>query len=1051
MAGRTQKVDARKRRWGYVSALQALRSLWRPTLNLALAAGLIAQTGGCTRSFFRKKADEEVSEVLAQKDKYPMWKIDNWHLPADPRARFADPTDPDHPPMPPDDPAAYAMSPHPQKPGKSGVARIEGTGYLELIAQWDKENREARARAEAQDKKDMEGPPVSEEEEAGPELEAGPMVVAEPQKKNERKAVAKTGPQLGQEAAFEKAPMVSPSPAKPMVNDNQPQDAILAAKERSLLDVTGRPTYLLTLEQAAELAMFNSREYQDQRENLYIAALPVTQERFAFVAQLFAAQEAMRAYSGRETATGQSSNWALNNGTGFSKILPTGALLLLNFSNQTVFNFLNPKNVTSVTNLNFNAIQPLLRGGGEAVALESLTQAERNLLYQIRNYARFRKELYVEIASNNGGAINGSAFQPTGVLSNSGNVSTGLGNSGLNPGTIPIVGLALSSPIVTPNSPGTLALNAALTPAPSGYLNTMLQKIQVYIDQENVDVLCGILLRFRGLLEGDVVGPLQVQSVEQQLLGGRTTLLNDQQDYLMSLDSFKIEIGVPMTLSIEMDDSLMKPLLKQFRKARSIIENEQAALNDANRLITIDQAPQMRTELVRLWQQSGLTKGTTFSGTIRSRLADWEKMSDEDLVGRLKLLKDDVKNLLDRQADLQKLGQHLSVDEEARLKALNRQRDLGNFELNLRQYERTYVVNGKPKTQDSVGWVTGGLGGWLLSRPGERQRIRQFQNVLSAWQKVLVEARDEQWSVVRSTWPDLPRCCVDGVDLVQDDLGRAQKAAAQHALENRLDLMNTRAQLVDAWRQIAIYANALLGIFNVRYNLSASSPVGMAQPLNIGGSGNTNQLVLNTSLPITRLTERNNYRASLIAYGRQRRTLQEAEDLAVQAVSNEVYLLRQYAETYKVQKRQIELAYLTIDRSPESLDAPRDPAAPPGQSRSGVGVDGPAALTQQLLSAQRSLPTAQNGLLSVWISATRTAGLPASQPVSRPGTDAARRTRCLDRRSQGVRLQSQRRSVRRTAAHAGRQRSKGSGTAAGSPNGFGEEVVLHARVGEPAA
>ncbi len=203
------------------------------------------------------------------------------------------------------------------------------------------------------------------------------------------------------------------------------KDAIAEAKERSLLDVTGRPTFLLTLDQAAELAMFNSREYQDQRENLYLAALPVTQERFSFMAQFFAGQEAMRAYTGSTTPEGQSSNWSLNNGTGFSKILPTGALLLLNFSNQTVFNFLNPKQTLSVTTLNFDAIQPLLRGGGEAVALESLTQAERNLLYQIRTYARFRKELYVEIASNNGGSINGSSFQPSGVLSNNNSVGSG--------------------------------------------------------------------------------------------------------------------------------------------------------------------------------------------------------------------------------------------------------------------------------------------------------------------------------------------------------------------------------------------------------------------------------------------------------------------------------------------------------------------------------------------------------------------------------------------------------------------------------------------------
>ena len=51
----------------------------------------------------------------------------------------------------------------------------------------------------------------------------------------------------------------------------------------------------------------------------------------------------------------------------------------------------------------------------------------------------------------------------------------------------------------------------------------------MYIDQENIDVLSGILLRYRGLLDGDVVGPLQVQNVEQQLLTGRSTLLSDQE------------------------------------------------------------------------------------------------------------------------------------------------------------------------------------------------------------------------------------------------------------------------------------------------------------------------------------------------------------------------------------------------------------------------------------------------------------------------------------------------------------------------------------------
>ncbi len=175
--------------------------------------------------------------------------------------------------------------------------------------------------------------------------------------------------------------------------------------------------------------------------------------------------------------------------------------------------------------------------------------------------------------------------------------------------------------------------------------------------------------------------------------------------------------------------------------------------------------------------------------------------------------------------------------------------------------------------------------------------------------------------------------------------------------------MNVRGQVVDSWRQLAIYANALLGTFTVQYQLNLNSPLNTAQPLNLGGSGNANQLILNTELPITRIQQRNNYRASLIAFQRQRRALQEAEDLTVQTVNGELYLLREYAEAYRLQQRQLELAYLTIDSSLESLQAPVAPTVA-GQTRS--TQDGPAALTSQLLAAQRSLPTAQNGLLTVW-------------------------------------------------------------------------------------
>src|SRR5262249_53056610 len=224
----------------------------------------------------------------------------------------------------------------------------------------------------------------------------------------------------------------------------------------------GPRPFLINLEQACELALINSREYQDAREDLYLTALPVTLERFSFAAQFFAASEAFGQWTGSEfnsnvgagsAAANQApsiastpASWNANSSVGFAKLFSTGALLLFNFANQVAINLGPGRFVQSQSTINLDIVQPFLQGGGKAVTLEPLTQAERNLVYEIRSFARFRKELYVAIAGGGGGAITGAVFQPTGVIS----VPTfapgaGLGSSGLFPGKVPIAP-ALNNP-----------------------------------------------------------------------------------------------------------------------------------------------------------------------------------------------------------------------------------------------------------------------------------------------------------------------------------------------------------------------------------------------------------------------------------------------------------------------------------------------------------------------------------------------------------------------------------------------------------------------------
>jgi hypothetical protein len=177
--------------------------------------------------------------------------------------------------------------------------------------------------------------------------------------------------------------------------------------------------------------------------------------------------------------------------------------------------------------------------------------------------------------------------------------------------------------------------------------------------------------------------------------------------------------------------------------------------------------------------------------------------------------------------------------------------------------------------------------------------------------------------------------------------------------------MNVHAQLVDAWRQVAVFANALLSSLNVQYHLDSSTPAGAAQPFNFSASRTNQQLILNTELPLVRLPERNNYRACLINYQRYRRILTRAEDQVAFDVRGELRTLRQQEENYRIQERQVELAYLTVENSLDTFQAPPAPV-PAGQTPPDTATRA-AALTTQLINAQTSLYNAQFQMTTIWI------------------------------------------------------------------------------------
>ncbi|HJM57568.1 MAG TPA: TolC family protein [Planctomycetota bacterium] len=149
----------------------------------------------------------------------------------------------------------------------------------------------------------------------------------------------------------------------------------------------------LGLVECLEIAAENSREVQSQRETLYRSALDLSLERWQYSTQLFADTSGSVSGTADEASTAD-----VDSSLGFSRLLGTGASIVTTLGNN-MFRVVSTGNYwTELTNLSMSITQPLLRGAGRAIALEPLTQAERNLVYAVRSYERFRRTYAVDVA-----------------------------------------------------------------------------------------------------------------------------------------------------------------------------------------------------------------------------------------------------------------------------------------------------------------------------------------------------------------------------------------------------------------------------------------------------------------------------------------------------------------------------------------------------------------------------------------------------------------------------------------------------------------------------
>lgn len=150
---------------------------------------------------------------------------------------------------------------------------------------------------------------------------------------------------------------------------------------------------ILTLSQAVALATAHNREYQTQKEALYIKALDLRLTRHEFERQFFGGAGGGYSADRNDAVLGIEANF------GFNQLLAKGASISANLAGAWAEVFTGNLRGGLASLLSLTITQPLLRGSNRRVVLENLTQAERDTLYQVRLFNRFRKTFVVSIIS----------------------------------------------------------------------------------------------------------------------------------------------------------------------------------------------------------------------------------------------------------------------------------------------------------------------------------------------------------------------------------------------------------------------------------------------------------------------------------------------------------------------------------------------------------------------------------------------------------------------------------------------------------------------------
>lgn len=155
----------------------------------------------------------------------------------------------------------------------------------------------------------------------------------------------------------------------------------------------------IDLDTALAIAARNSREYQFEKEELYQAALNLTGQLDNFTNQ-WSGTAGLTVLAAGDGTDNTNVSFNENGDLGFTRLLESGGSLAVSIGNDFTRFLTEPFSTVATNFVNIFITIPLLQNAGRLVAYEGVRQSERNVIYAVRDFERFKRVFAVGVVSD---------------------------------------------------------------------------------------------------------------------------------------------------------------------------------------------------------------------------------------------------------------------------------------------------------------------------------------------------------------------------------------------------------------------------------------------------------------------------------------------------------------------------------------------------------------------------------------------------------------------------------------------------------------------------